>query len=111
MGQECWRCRGGSTVFYKYFGSRYKAEIFAVGGKSLHPLPITAKQEMKALESILTSVTALTVCPCSVSGQSSWRKTLLLAWKTSVLLDQQSQNRRVRKNNADTSNSVYNVAE
>ena len=32
MGRDCWRCKGGPEIFHKYFGSRYKANIFAVGG-------------------------------------------------------------------------------
>ena len=32
MGRECGRCQGGPEIFHKYFGSRYSAKVFAVGG-------------------------------------------------------------------------------
>lgn len=38
MGRDCRRCDGGPDIFLKYFGSRYKAHVFAVGGQSLRVL-------------------------------------------------------------------------
>lgn len=32
MGRNCRRCDGGPDTFQKFFGSRYKANVFAVGG-------------------------------------------------------------------------------
>jgi hypothetical protein len=36
MGRQCGRCQGCSDVFYKYFGSKYAAEVLAVGGEHPH---------------------------------------------------------------------------
>lgn len=36
MGRQCGRCQGAPEVFDEYFGSKYKAEILAVGGE--HPI-------------------------------------------------------------------------
>lgn len=37
MGRPCSRCQGAPEVFDNYFGSKYKAEVLAVGGE--HPRP------------------------------------------------------------------------
>ena len=41
MGRECRRCRGGPDIFRKFFGFRYTAKIFAVGGKQFAQLSHT----------------------------------------------------------------------
>lgn len=35
MGRPCSRCQGVPEVFDTYFGSKYKAEVLAVGGEHL----------------------------------------------------------------------------
>lgn len=32
MGRQCSRCAGVPDIFHKYFGSKYKSEVLAVGG-------------------------------------------------------------------------------
>lgn len=36
-GRQCSRCQGAPQVFDKYFGSKYKAEVLAVGGEYPRP--------------------------------------------------------------------------